>query len=101
MITLHTNFGDIKIQLNEEKAPETSANFLQYCRDGFYDNTLFHRVIDGFMIQGGGMESGLREKLHVHLSRTKQTTVLATKWVHLLWHVLWSRIQQALSSSST
>ncbi|HIF5546966.1 TPA: peptidylprolyl isomerase [Vibrio parahaemolyticus] len=62
MITLHTNFGDIKIQLNEEKAPETSANFLQYCRDGFYDNTLFHRVIEGFMIQGGGMESGLREK---------------------------------------
>ena len=62
MITLHTNFGDIKIQLNEEKAPETSANFLQYCRDGFYDNTLFHRVIDGFMIQGGGMESGLLEK---------------------------------------
>ncbi|HHG3632266.1 TPA: peptidylprolyl isomerase [Vibrio parahaemolyticus] len=62
MITLHTNFGDIKIQLNEEKAPETSANFLQYCRDGFYDNTLFHRVIDGFIIQGGGMESGLREK---------------------------------------
>ncbi len=62
MISLHTNFGDIKIQLNEEKAPETSANFLQYCRDGFYDNTLFHRVIDGFMIQGGGMESGLREK---------------------------------------
>lgn len=62
MITLHTNFGDIKIQLNEEKAPETSANFLQYCRDGFYDNTLFHRVIDGFMVQGGGMTSGLREK---------------------------------------
>ncbi|GLQ71678.1 peptidylprolyl isomerase [Vibrio sp. vnigr-6D03] len=62
MITLHTNFGDIKIQLNDEKAPETSANFLQYCRDGFYDNTLFHRVIDGFMVQGGGMTSGLREK---------------------------------------
>lgn len=62
MITLHTNYGDIKIQLNEEKAPETSANFLQYCRDGFYDNTLFHRVIDGFMVQGGGMTSGLREK---------------------------------------
>ncbi|HAS6174294.1 TPA: peptidylprolyl isomerase [Vibrio vulnificus] len=62
MITLHTNFGDIKIELNAEKAPETSANFLHYCRDGFYDNTVFHRVIDGFMIQGGGMESGLREK---------------------------------------
>jgi peptidyl-prolyl cis-trans isomerase B (cyclophilin B) len=62
MIVLHTNFGDIKIQLNEEKAPETSANFLQYCKDGFYDNTLFHRVIDGFMVQGGGMTSGLKEK---------------------------------------
>ncbi|MCG7495978.1 peptidylprolyl isomerase [Vibrio sp. Of7-15] len=62
MVILHTSFGDIKIQLNEEKAPLTSANFLQYCRDGFYDNTLFHRVIDGFMIQGGGMTSGLEEK---------------------------------------
>jgi peptidyl-prolyl cis-trans isomerase B (cyclophilin B) len=62
MITLHTNFGDIKIQLNTEQAPETSANFLQYCKDGFYDNTLFHRVIDGFMIQGGGMTAGLKEK---------------------------------------
>lgn len=62
MITLHTNFGDIKIQLNDEKAPITAENFRQYCRDGFYDNTLFHRVIDGFMVQGGGMESGLKEK---------------------------------------
>ncbi len=62
MIILHTNFGDIKVKLNEEKAPQTSANFLQYCRDGFYDNTLFHRVIDDFMIQGGGMTSGLEEK---------------------------------------
>ncbi|UTV28554.1 peptidylprolyl isomerase [Photobacterium atrarenae] len=62
MVTLHTTFGDIKIQLNAEKAPETCANFLQYCRDGFYDGTLFHRVIDGFMIQGGGMASGMVEK---------------------------------------
>ncbi|MCC4798036.1 peptidylprolyl isomerase [Enterovibrio norvegicus] len=62
MVTLHTNFGDIKIQLNTEKAPLTSENFLQYCRDGFYNGTLFHRVIDGFMIQGGGMASGMEEK---------------------------------------
>ncbi|PSW07438.1 peptidylprolyl isomerase [Photobacterium lipolyticum] len=62
MVTLHTTFGDIKIQLNSEKAPETCANFLQYCRDGFYDDTIFHRVIDGFMIQGGGMASGMVEK---------------------------------------
>ncbi|PKF51613.1 peptidylprolyl isomerase [Enterovibrio nigricans] len=62
MVTLHTNFGDIKIQLNTEKAPVTAENFLQYCRDGFYNGTLFHRVIDGFMIQGGGMASGMEEK---------------------------------------
>ncbi|EAS43888.1 peptidylprolyl isomerase [Photobacterium profundum] len=62
MVTLHTTFGDIKIQLNTEKAPETCANFLQYCRDGFYNGTLFHRVIDGFMIQGGGMSAGMVEK---------------------------------------
>ncbi|WP_341496027.1 peptidylprolyl isomerase [Photobacterium damselae subsp. damselae] len=62
MVTLHTNFGDIKINLFEEQAPETCANFLRYCREGFYNGTLFHRVIDGFMIQGGGMTSGMQEK---------------------------------------
>lgn len=62
MITLHTNFGDIKIALNHEKAPVTAENFLKYCQNGFYNNTIFHRVIDGFMIQGGGMEPGMREK---------------------------------------
>ncbi len=62
MITLHTSLGDIKIQLNAEKAPITAENFLQYCRDGFYNGTIFHRVIDGFMIQGGGMEAGMKEK---------------------------------------
>ncbi|GJJ81272.1 peptidyl-prolyl cis-trans isomerase B [Pasteurella canis] len=62
MVTLHTNFGDIKIELNHEKAPITAENFLNYCQSGFYNNTIFHRVIDGFMIQGGGMEVGMREK---------------------------------------
>lgn len=62
MVTLHTNFGDIKIELNSEKAPLTTENFLNYCKEGFYNNTIFHRVIDGFMIQGGGMEVGMREK---------------------------------------
>ncbi len=79
MITLHTNFGDIKIQLNTDKAPETSANFLQYCRDGFYDNTLFHRVIDGFMIQGGGMTSGLREKATREPIRNEANNGLSNK----------------------
>ncbi len=62
MITLHTTFGDIKIELNKEKAPITCANFEQYCRDGFYNGTIFHRVIDGFMVQGGGMLPGMEEK---------------------------------------
>ncbi len=62
MITLHTNFGNIRIKLDHAKAPLTAANFENYCKKGFYNNTIFHRVIDGFMIQGGGMESGMREK---------------------------------------
>ncbi|MGL4926828.1 MAG: peptidylprolyl isomerase B [Plesiomonas shigelloides] len=62
MITLHTNHGDIVLQLNHEKAPITAKNFEDYCHEGFYNNTIFHRVIDGFMIQGGGMEPGMVEK---------------------------------------
>src|SRR3982751_2052382 len=62
MVLLKTNHGDIKIALDNENAPATVANFLQYVRDGHYDNTVFHRVIDGFMIQGGGMEPGLKQK---------------------------------------
>jgi len=62
MVVLKTNHGDIKIGLDAENAPATVANFLQYVRDGHYDNTVFHRVIDGFMIQGGGMEPGLKQK---------------------------------------
>ena len=62
MITLHTNYGDIKIALNFEKAPITAKNFEDYCKEGLYNGTIFHRVIDGFMIQGGGMTAGLIEK---------------------------------------
>ena len=62
MILLKTNFGDIKVELNHEKAPKTAANFEQYVKEGFYDGVISHRVIDGFMIQGGGMEPGMKEK---------------------------------------
>lgn len=62
MITLHTNFGDINIELDFDKAPISAANFLQYCRDDFYTNTIFHRVIDGFMVQGGGFTPEMTEK---------------------------------------
>lgn len=62
MIKLTTNHGDIAIELDFENAPGTAANFEQYVRDGHYDGTLFHRVINGFMIQGGGMDSRFAEK---------------------------------------
>jgi peptidyl-prolyl cis-trans isomerase B (cyclophilin B) len=63
MIKLHTNFGVIALELDEEKAPETVKNFIGYVEAGHYDNTIFHRVIDGFMIQGGGFEAkGMKEK---------------------------------------
>ncbi|MBU2039972.1 MAG: peptidylprolyl isomerase, partial [Gammaproteobacteria bacterium] len=62
MILLKTNFGDIKIELNHEKAPKTAANFEKYVKEGYYDGVIFHRVIDGFMIQGGGFAPGMVNK---------------------------------------
>jgi peptidyl-prolyl cis-trans isomerase B (cyclophilin B) len=62
MIKLTTNHGDILIELDHDKAPTTAANFEQYVRDGHYDGTLFHRVIEGFMIQGGGMDVNFTPK---------------------------------------
>jgi peptidyl-prolyl cis-trans isomerase B (cyclophilin B) len=59
---LQTSMGDIVIELDTGKAPATAENFLQYVRDGFYDNTIFHRVINGFMVQGGGFEPGMKQK---------------------------------------
>lgn len=62
MITLHTNFGDIKLELDFDKAPKTAANFVEYVKAGHYDGTIFHRVIDNFMIQGGGFAPGMQQK---------------------------------------
>ncbi|HEU0187481.1 MAG TPA: peptidylprolyl isomerase [Gallionellaceae bacterium] len=62
MVKLHTNLGVITLQLDAEKAPVTVQNFLDYVKSGHYDNTIFHRVIDGFMIQGGGFEPGMKQK---------------------------------------
>ncbi|CUS49420.1 MAG: peptidyl-prolyl cis-trans isomerase B (cyclophilin B) [Idiomarinaceae bacterium HL-53] len=61
-VTLHTNHGDIRIELFADKAPETAANFVRYAESGFYENTLFHRVISDFMIQGGGFTPGMEQK---------------------------------------
>lgn len=62
MVILKTNYGDISIALDFDKAPATCENFVQYVKDGFYDGTIFHRIIDNFMIQGGGFESGMKQK---------------------------------------
>ena len=62
MIKLHTNHGDITLQLDAEKAPVTVKNFEDYVTSGHYNGTIFHRVIDGFMIQGGGFEPGMKQK---------------------------------------
>ncbi|QKT02553.1 peptidyl-prolyl cis-trans isomerase [Ectothiorhodospiraceae bacterium 2226] len=61
-VRLQTNLGDIVLQLDREKAPQTVDNFLQYARDGHYEGTIFHRVIDGFMIQGGGFTADFEQK---------------------------------------
>lgn len=63
MIHMKTNFGTIVLEVFEDKAPKTAANFLQYVRDGFYDATIFHRVIDNFVIQGGGFGPGMTQKI--------------------------------------
>ena len=62
MITLHTNMGDIVVELDFDNAPKSAANFLQYCKDDFYSDTIFHRVIKGFMVQGGGMNADMEEQ---------------------------------------
>lgn len=61
-VELHTTHGIITLELDAEKAPKSTANFLAYVNSGHYDNTIFHRVIDNFMIQGGGFEPGMKQK---------------------------------------
>ncbi len=62
LVKLETSMGEIVLELNSEKAPATVANFLQYVKDGFYNGTIFHRVINGFMIQGGGFDAQMNQK---------------------------------------
>ena len=62
LVKLHTSLGSILIELDETATPETTQNFLQYIKEGFYNGTIFHRVIEGFMIQGGGFETGMKQK---------------------------------------
>jgi len=62
LVKFSTNHGDFTLDIDEVSAPKTAANFLQYVKDGHYDKTIFHRVIEGFMVQGGGFEPGMKQK---------------------------------------
>ena len=101
MIKLHTNYGVITVNLFEDKAPETTANFKEYVKSGHYDSTIFHRVISNFMIQGGGFEPGMKQRLPARRSRTRPTTACRTKPALWRWRAPWSRIRHPRSSSST
>lgn len=79
VVSLHTNFGVIKFELFTDKAPATVENFLNYVKDGFYDNTIFHRVINGFMIQGGGFTADLEQKHTGKCIRNEASNKLSNK----------------------
>jgi len=74
MVKLHTSHGVIGIELDAEKAPKTVENFLHYVNTGHYNNTVFHRVINGFMIQGGGFEPGMRQKATTRAAVANEAT---------------------------
>lgn len=79
MIVLHTNYGPITISLDAQKAPKTCENFLEYVNQGFFENTIFHRVIDGFMIQGGGFEPDMKQKQTLAPIKNEANTGLKNK----------------------
>lgn len=101
MVTFHTNHGDIVIKTFDDKAPETVKNFPDYCREGFYDNTIFHRVINGFMIQGGGFEPGMKQKATKSPIQNEANNGLKTPAARWRWPVLRRRTLPPRSSSST
>lgn len=78
-IVLHTNLGPITLELDKEAAPKTVENFLEYVNQGFYENTIFHRVIDGFMIQGGGFEPNMVSKKGLEPIKNEANTGLSNK----------------------
>jgi peptidyl-prolyl cis-trans isomerase B (cyclophilin B) len=99
MVVLHTNFGDIKLAMHQNEAPKTVENFLNYANSGFYNGTIFHRVIDGFMVQGGGFAPGMEQK-EVGEPIENEANNGLTKLVPLQWHVHRILIRQQLNSLS-
>jgi peptidyl-prolyl cis-trans isomerase B (cyclophilin B) len=100
MIKLHTNFGVIAIEVDAEKAPLSARNFLDYVEAGHYDNTVFHRVIPGFMVQGGGFAPGMKQKACKDPIRNEATTGSRMMPTRSPWRVPRNRTRPPPSSSS-
>jgi cyclophilin family peptidyl-prolyl cis-trans isomerase len=101
VVTMETSMGTIKIELYPDKAPITVKNFISYVKDKHYDGVIFHRVIPGFMIQGGGMEPGMREKRTRPPSRMNRATASPTIAAPSPWPAPTSPTAPPPSSSST
>jgi len=99
-VRMQTSKGTIVLELDADKAPETVANFLEYVRSGFYDGTIFHRVIPGFMIQGGGFTTDLNAKPPMRPSLTKPTTASKICVAPSPWPAPWIPTPPPRSSSS-
>ena len=101
-VKLATSMGDVVIQLDADKAPKTVANFVQYVKDGHYDGTIFHRVIDNFMIQGGGTTAGHEREADARADRAgKPQRPEPTCAARSRWRAPTSPTRPPRSSSST
>ena len=100
LVKFTTNHGDFTLDIDEVNAPKTAANFLQYVKDGHYDNTIFHRVIDGFMIQGGGFEPGMKQKSGREPIEHEGVTTSAAGLRNALYTVAMARTNDPHSGSS-
>lgn len=96
-VLLTTSAGNIELELDSQKAPVSVQNFVDYVNSGFYNNTTFHRVIPGFMIQGGGFTEQMQQKNRIRRSKMKLITVCATRAARLLWRVLLIKTAQPAS----
>ena len=100
-VLIATSLGEIEVELDPTKAPISVKNFLEYVDSGYYDGTLFHRVILGFMVQTGGFSAGMQRRRPAHRSRTRPTTACSTSAAPSPWPApAWS-IRPPASSSST
>lgn len=100
-VLLTTSVGNIELELNSQKAPVSTQNFVDYVNNGYYNNTIFHRVIPGFMIQGGGFTADFKQRRLKRRSKMKQITACVTCVAPFLWPVPQIKTAPPANSSST